>query len=43
MKMGGGTMHFDFTANGAELRGTVQLSQGDDHSSAKVVLTRVEK
>jgi len=43
VKMGGGTMHFDLTANGAELRGTVQLSQGDDHSSAKVVLTRVEK
>ena len=43
VKMGGGTLHFDLTVNGAELRGTVQLSQGDDHSSANVVLKRVEK
>jgi hypothetical protein len=41
VKMGGGTMHFDLTASGVELRGTVQLSQGDDHSSASVVLKRV--
>jgi len=43
VKMGGGTMHFDLTASGAELRGTVQLSQGDDHSRASVVLKRVSE
>jgi len=43
VKMGGGTMHFDLTANGADLRGTVQLSDGDNHASANLVLRRVEK
>jgi len=36
-------MHFDLTANGADLRGTVQLSDGDNHASANLVLRRVEK
>jgi len=41
VKMGGGTMRFDLTANGAELRGTVHLSEGDQNASASVVLKRV--
>lgn len=42
VKMGGGTLRFDLTDAGSELRGTVQLSDGGGHTeSSKVVLKPV--
>jgi hypothetical protein len=42
VKMGGGTLRFDLTNAGSELRGTVQLSDGGGHTdSSRVVLKSV--
>lgn len=44
VKMGGGIIRFDLTANGSELKGTMRVFEDDDHTdSANVVLTRIAK